>query len=417
MATDQAGNADPTPASYPWTINTTNKEATAPDITVNPATLPFGNVNIDSSSERTVSVRNDGNGDLAIGAIRDLSLPFSKLSDNCSGKTLAPSTGCTITVRFAPASTGTFNSTFDIPSNDPDENPVTVSLTGTGANAGSPDITVLPSLDLSFPNISVGVTADQTVNIKNDGTADLTISIITSPSTPFSIVTGEDNCSNHTLAPNQSCTMKVRFTPAASGTFKSSFNIPSNDPDENLVTINLSGSVTPGSNNPPDRPNLSELANGAAGMPTTLTLKWDKSTDPEGDPITYKLYMGTDPSFANVNPMIVASISNKNNSAMAFRYSMGIFGLFGIIAIGGLSKNRRRIGFLIVTVIFVGGVLLTSYGSGGSTSDNSDNSDKKDYVSYTVNLQPITTYYWKVVADDGKGGTTESDTYSFTTGR
>lgn len=74
-----------------------------------------------------------------------------------------------------------------------------------------------------------------------------------------------------------------------------------------------------------------------------------------------------------------------------------------------------------MTVIFAGGLLLTSCGSGGGTSggagDNSNNSDKKDYVSYAVNLQPNTTYYWKVMADDGKGGITESNTYSFTTGQ
>ena len=33
-----------------------------------------------------------------------------------------------------------------------------------------------------------------------------------------------------------------------------------------------------------------------------------------------------------------------------------------------------------------------------------------------TNLKPNTTYYWKVVADDGKGGLTESDDYSFTRG-
>jgi len=380
-------------------------------------TLPFGNVNVDSSSERSVSVRNDGNANLTIGTITNPSSPFSKVLDNCSAQTLSPSAGCTITIKFSPKSIETFTNSINIPSNDPDENPVTISLTGVGASAGSPDITVSPSLDLSFPNIAVGVTADQTITVKNEGSADLIISIITSPPAPFGIVTDADNCSNHALIPDQSCTIKVRFTPAASGTFNLSLIISSNDPDENPVTVNLSGSATPGTNNPPAKPNLAEPANGATGMPTALTLKWEISTDADGDKVTYRLYIGTDPGFANVSPKILASASDDNNSAMAMRYSIGIIGLLGMIAIGRLSSNRKKMGLLIIGIIMVTGFIFTSCGSSGGGDGNNNGSDNKSYESYTINLQPDTTYYWKVVADDGKGGVTESDTHSFTTGR
>jgi hypothetical protein len=263
----------------------------------------------------------------------------------------------------------------------------------------------------------VGVTADQTITVKNEGTSDLIISSITSPPAPFGIVTGVDNCSNQTLTPNQSCTIKIRFTAAASGTFSSSLIIPSNDPDENPVTVNLSGSATPGTNNPPAKPNLAEPANGATGMPTALTLKWEISTDADGDPVTYRLYIGTDPGFAEVSPITLASASDDNNSAMAMRYSIGIIGLFGIIAIGRLSSNRKKMGLLVIVIIMVTEFIFTSCGSGGGGDGKNNGSDNKNYESYTINLQPNTTYYWKVVADDGKGGVTESDTYSFTTGR
>ena len=70
-----------------------------------------------------------------------------------------------------------------------------------------------------------------------------------------------------------------------------------------------------------------------------------------------------------------------------------------------------------MTVIFVGGVILTSCGTGGTNNMGDNSDDSKDYVAHTVTtLKPNTTYYWKVVADDGKGGMTESDDYSFTTG-
>lgn len=394
--------------------------STAPDITVTPTTIPFGNVNVGSTSDRTVSVRNDGNANLTIGTITNPSSPFSKVSDGCSGQTLSQSSSCTITVRFSPTSIGSFDSTFNIPSNDPDENPVTVALTGTGTSAGSPDITVLPTTTLSFPNISVGATADQTLTVKNEGTANLIIYTITSPSAPFSIVAGTDTCSNTTLTPTQSCTIKIRFTPTTTGTFNSNFDILSNDPDENPVRVGLSGSATPVTNNPPTKPNLTYPPNGSTGMPTTLTLKCDEATDPDGDTITYKLYIGTDPSFAGVNPIILASMSGNISYAVASGYQIGVIALFGIVVIGGLSKKRKKIGFLIVTVIFIGGLFLGSCGGGGgggSSSGGGDGTPGATGVSYTVeNLQTGTTYYWKVVADDGNGGVTESDIYSFTTG-
>ncbi len=210
-----------------------------PDISVDPLTVDFVNVNTDSSSERTVTVSNEGdNAELIIGTITDPQAPFSIVTDNCSGQSLALSASCTITVSFSPTAENTFNDTFDIPSNDPDKNPVTVTLTGTGTLPGSPDISVIPTT-LSFSDILVGATADQTITAKNEGSDNLTISSITSPSAPFSIIT--DTCSEQTLAPTESCTIEVRFAPTTSGDFNSSFDIPSDDPDESTVTITLSG--------------------------------------------------------------------------------------------------------------------------------------------------------------------------------
>lgn len=57
-------------------------------------------------------------------------VPFSIIADNVSNQTLAPDTEATLTVRFNPQAAGEFNSGFDIPFSDPDENPVTVSLSG-----------------------------------------------------------------------------------------------------------------------------------------------------------------------------------------------------------------------------------------------------------------------------------------------
>jgi hypothetical protein len=117
-----------------------------PHIYVNPTAINFGNIIIGDTSDRQVTVRNDGNANLIIGTITSPSPPFNKITDNCSGQTLAPGASCTSTYRFSPTSEKTFSDYSNIPSNDPDNNQVTVSLDGVGA--------VLETI--SIPNILRG---------------------------------------------------------------------------------------------------------------------------------------------------------------------------------------------------------------------------------------------------------------------
>jgi cysteine-rich repeat protein len=109
-----------------------------PDISVAPATLNFKQVIVGGSSTKTVTISNTGAGNLNIGTITitgtnasEFSKPIA--SDNCSGKTLIPLGNCTVDVKFSPTSLGAKSATLSIPSDDPNENPKSVSLTGTGA--------------------------------------------------------------------------------------------------------------------------------------------------------------------------------------------------------------------------------------------------------------------------------------------
>jgi len=105
----------------------------APNIVLTPSNLFFGSVAVGQTSDQTVTVTNNGAADLTVGGIIGPSSPFSIVSDLCSGHAISPSTGsCTVTVRFSPVSAVTSNGNFNIPSNDPDQNPATVGLSGTG---------------------------------------------------------------------------------------------------------------------------------------------------------------------------------------------------------------------------------------------------------------------------------------------
>jgi HYDIN/CFA65/VesB-like, Ig-like domain len=103
----------------------------SPDISVSNS-VTFGSVAIASSADQVVTVNNVGDADLTITAVSALSAPFSTLVDNCANQTVVPAGSCTLTLRFAPTSTGAFASTLSINSNDPDEPSTAIALSGTG---------------------------------------------------------------------------------------------------------------------------------------------------------------------------------------------------------------------------------------------------------------------------------------------
>jgi hypothetical protein len=102
------------------------------NLSLDTAALNFGTLPAGGSGSATVTVTNNGSGDLTISAITAPAAPFAITGGTCTGVpvTLPPATGCTITVGFAPVgAVGVFNGSFDIQSNAP-SSPDTVSLSG-----------------------------------------------------------------------------------------------------------------------------------------------------------------------------------------------------------------------------------------------------------------------------------------------
>ncbi len=258
--------------------------------------------------------------------------------------------------------------------------------------------------------------SDETVTISNDGNADLTLGNIAEAvqiAEPFSFQ--NDPCSGLTLTPGTDCTIDVRFAPAAAGVYSGSFDIPSDDPDEASLTMSLSGTgLSAADNNPPDTPQLVFPANGQQNVPTTMTLRWLAVTDPDGDPVSYEVFICDDSDpFNNCDSVLVASLDPQggnvvpidNVSLAGINFGAGLL-LFGIVLVSR-TGGRKRLVLLIVMVIIAGGLLAAC-----SDSSNSNATTKTFAVS---GLDSDTQYSWGVVADDGQGGQTQSAVWSFTT--
>jgi hypothetical protein len=110
----------------------------APDITVSPLVIEFGSGAIGTKGPgRTVTVRNDGAAPLVLGALTlDGLNPDQFLivvaGNLCGGRTLAIGESCTVVVKLKPTTAGAKVGKLRIPSNDPDEAVVKVTLRGTG---------------------------------------------------------------------------------------------------------------------------------------------------------------------------------------------------------------------------------------------------------------------------------------------
>lgn len=121
-------------------------------ISASPSSLAFGSVNVNTSSDRTVSVSNTGGSPVTFGTISVTGAAFARNGGTCS-TTLNAGANCTVIVRFTPTSAGGFSGSLFIPSS---LNNLTVPLSGTGVVQSG-------NIDLVITSFSAPKSADNNV--------------------------------------------------------------------------------------------------------------------------------------------------------------------------------------------------------------------------------------------------------------
>ena len=99
-----------------------------------------------------------------------------------------------------------------------------------------PEISVTPQ-SLNFGEVSLGDSLSLTVNVKNTGFGTLDIYNIFSTNNAFTT-----DLTSFSLDPTQDQMITVTFAPDEQGTFSGMLQIMSNDPENNVITVNLNGS-------------------------------------------------------------------------------------------------------------------------------------------------------------------------------
>ncbi len=221
-----------------------------PDISVSPTSLDFSSVFVNTASpSQSITISNTGTVNLTIGNLSINNAKFTITSGNISGQIIIPGNSAIINLIFTPTAAGAQAGILTIPSNDPDESTVYVSLTGTGATAPEPkpDINVNPT-SLDFGSVLVNTSSSsQSVIVSNTGTANLTIGNLSIDNANFTISSG--NISGQTIIPGDSVVIRVIFTPIAAGLQAGTMTIYSNDTD---VDVALTGTGTAGPKPEPD---------------------------------------------------------------------------------------------------------------------------------------------------------------------
>jgi CSLREA domain-containing protein len=390
--------------------------------------IPLGNVTENNIATRTVTVDNIGNGDLQIGSIAQanvLESGFWIANDLCSSQTLTPASSCTFDVVFG-ATLGTYDADFDIPSNDPDESSLVMRVSGSAVTALVPDIEISESLgdandmSMAFADTTENLTsASEVLSIANTGNAILNITSLQLTGTEAGEFILDHNLGStpcgallpFSVGAGSSCDIGVTFVPSSTGGKSAMIDISSDDPDENPVHIGLTGNgLSALANNPPGQPILVSPVDGQSQSSSRVSLNWRPVTDPDGDQVSYDVYLCTDAEPFDTCAPSDASLLVSNGARPTSAGGLGMPGSLillvgGLTLVGGCAPRRK-------TLLYWAGLLLLA----NLVACNGQQSGGDDMTFTALNLNSNTTYYWGVVARDDRGGVTKSAIWSFTTG-
>jgi hypothetical protein len=219
-------------ANSPLTIPLSGTGVTPGNLTANPTSLAFGNVQVGSNASLSETVTNTGGSTVTIS-----SASLSNAAYSISGLTLPANLtagqSVTFTVTFAPSATGSVTANLTLVSNA-GNSPLVIGLSGTGTAPGQ--LGVSPA-SLSFGDVVVGANSILSASLNATG-ATVTVSSATSTSSEFTI---NGLSLPAVIGAGQSLPYSVTFTPQASGTATATLTFvsnASNSPTQQTATGN-----------------------------------------------------------------------------------------------------------------------------------------------------------------------------------
>lgn len=206
--------------------------ATQSQLSINPSSIAFNNVNVGSNISQTVTLTNNGNAALNITAA---AISGSGYTMTAAPTTISAGGSGTFSVTFAPTAEGSATGSISITSNAAGS-PAAITLSGTGMQAlGS----VSPAT-LAFGSVVVGNSNSDVITVKNNGNATLSFSQVNVSGSGFSI---SGLSTSTTIAAGGSLNFTALFTPASATLSTGSITLQTNGSPAQL-SIALTGTGT-----------------------------------------------------------------------------------------------------------------------------------------------------------------------------
>ncbi len=205
----------------------------AASISVAPTSIKFGSVGIGGTASQSVTISNGGGSSLTI-----TQASTTAAGVNITGISLPLMIGAgkqaTFDVVFSPKAAGTLSADVSIMS-DLSSSPSMVSLSGTGMAATA--LLTSTSSSLNFGTVALGKSGALSATLTNAGNSSITVSKVTVSGARYS---ASGVSAGLILAPGQSATLDVAFSPLAAGVLPGSVSVASNATNS-PETISLSG--------------------------------------------------------------------------------------------------------------------------------------------------------------------------------
>ena len=224
---------------------TVNGQGGGQDIDCAPTTIDFGLVTSGQRHVRSVTCTNRGNipllvsnAALAAGAPAELSIESTINGAPVSfPTTVSAQDAIDVSVIYEPTAAGMVASSVTVSSNDADEPMITVPITGTAVMASGCTLTT-NTTSLDFGVVSPNTIVDREVTFSNTGTGDCVISLQSIMQSPPFTAPGTTTT---TLPVGQNFVLGIRFAPTGTGAYQTVAAIQTNDPNRQLILINLAG--------------------------------------------------------------------------------------------------------------------------------------------------------------------------------
>ena len=207
--------------------------AASPRLTVNPSPIDFSSVRVGTKASKSITLTNSGGGTLTLSQATVSGSSFT-LTGLTLPLNLSGGQSTSFAAIFAPTAAGASSGSLSLMSNAT-STVTTVALSGSGATYALTAATT----SLNFGKLAVGSSGTKNISFTNTGTEAVTVSQITVAGAGFG-ATGASLPAN--LAPGQSSSATVSFSPTVAGAASGTLSIVS-DASNSPATVTLTGTA------------------------------------------------------------------------------------------------------------------------------------------------------------------------------